>query len=315
MRYVQHQIQLDSTSGYGRRVPPRATGALLMVIPTVIQRAIRMRFEGRSTAVGRQAVWLESASDVRFIDHYGEETTTLVFEAPVLGEAAEEIYRQPDMFTPLPRPEDTGFDLLGDILVDVAEGNGESDRFDVPLLNQIGHFQKGLDGDFQRASFWGNRFEEGASVHIDSDVIEIARQLRENTPSPRRLRISGVLDMIRASTLGFALKLADGQEVRGVLQQGNADKLHEHFQREIVVLGKAVYRSSGRLLRIDADEMSPASEADRFYSEIPKPTRKRLDLKEIVREQQHKKGLAAILGEWPGDESDEEVERALEEVS
>ena len=38
--------------------------------------------------------------------------------------------------------------------------------------------------------------------------------------SPRRVRLCGVLDMVRASTQTFALKLDDGQEARGSLTDG-----------------------------------------------------------------------------------------------
>ena len=39
------------------------------------------------------------------------------------------------------------------------------------------------------------------------------------------------------------------------------------------------------------------------------------DLQQLHQAQSYKKGLLAIYGKWPGDESDEEVERALNELS
>lgn len=38
-------------------------------------------------------------------------------------------------------------------------------------------------------------------------------------------------------------------------------------------------------------------------------------LDKVLREQGSKKGLAGVMGKWPGDESDEEVAKALEELS
>jgi len=34
----------------------------------------------------------------------------------------------------------------------------------------------------------------------------------------------------------------------------------------------------------------------------------------VVREQSHKNGVEAIVGKWPGDEADEEIEKSLEEL-
>ena len=43
--------------------------------------------------------------------------------------------------------------------------------------------------------------------------------------------------------------------------------------------------------------------------------REHFDLRETIRSQQHKKGLAAIIGKWPGDESDDAIVFALKELS
>lgn len=40
-----------------------------------------------------------------------------------------------------------------------------------------------------------------------------------------------------------------------------------------------------------------------------------LDLHKVHQAQSHKKGMAAIYGKWPGDETDEEIERALKDLS
>jgi uncharacterized protein with NRDE domain len=68
------------------------------------------------------------------------------------------------------------------------------------------------------------------------------------------------------------------------------------------------------LLRIDADEILPAGERDQFFATPPKPKRSRYDLREVLREQQHKKGVGAIFGKWPGDESDEQIAEAMREI-
>lgn len=48
---------------------------------------------------------------------------------------------------------------------------------------------------------------------------------------------------------------------------------------------------------------------------IPEPKRPEFDLEQVIQEQQHKRGIAAIINMWPGNESDEEIEQALKELS
>lgn len=143
----------------------------------------------------------------------------------------------------------------------------------------------------------------------------MARTLYTNTPRPQRVRIVGKLDMLRASTQSFGLLLDDGQEIRGVLAEGDIRQITPHLEKRVLVLGKAVYRPSGRLLRVDAEEIALATEAGPFFSAIPKPVRQKFDLRDTLRDQQHKPGITAIVGKWPGDETDGEIEQALRELS
>ena len=85
-------VILSSSEHFGGKVPPKAFGELLRVIPDAIRYAIRMAFESRSRAKGKRPNWLSAASDIRFLDHGGHDETILHFQAPLLGEAAEVLY-------------------------------------------------------------------------------------------------------------------------------------------------------------------------------------------------------------------------------
>jgi hypothetical protein len=307
-------VTLSSNAHFGRKVPPRAFGELLCAIPEAVRYSIRMAFESRSRAKGKRPAWLSAASDVRFLDHAGDDQTILHFEVPMLGDAAREIYRQREMWPTRPEPNDTGFDLLGDVLKDVAANNSDSDRFDLPLLRELEGFRNGLNGAFQKLEFTGARYPRSRPAVLTPEVIQAARQLSRDTPRPQQARLAGQLDMVRNSTNSFAIKLKDGQEVRGVLTGGDISRVAESFGQNVLVLGKAIFRPSGRLLRIDADEVIPAGERDQFFSAVPKPKRSQYDLREVLREQHHKKGVSAIFGKWPGNETDEDIATALKEL-
>jgi hypothetical protein len=147
---------------------------------------------------------------------------------------------------------------------------------------------------------------------LDEKVSKNALLLSEQTPTPRQIRVVGKLDMVRHSTRSFGLLLADGQEVRGVLHEGDADLLQQYFGKEITVFGKAVYRPSGGLLRVDAREIVDTVEGRPAFSFIPPPLTHRT--KQDRKMQAPKNGVAAFFGSWPGDETDEELLAALGEL-
>ncbi len=315
MKTLLQTVTLKSPHHYGRRVPPQFLGPVLEVIPNIVRHSIRMAVEGRSRAKGKRPDWLCLAADIRFVGHSGDDETVLQFEAPALGAAAPKLYEQGEFWPTRPDPSDTGFDLLGDVVTDVAAGNADSERFDPPLLGQVAKLRPALSGPFSAMSITGQRYAVDHAALVTATIVETARAFYNDTPSPRRVRLVGKLDMLRASTQAFGLILDDGHEIPGVLTVGDIAGLTPLFKQRVLVLGKAVYRPSGRALRIDADEILAATEQDRFFTTVPPPRRHKFDLTRLLREQPNKKSLAAIFGKWPGDESDEQIEQALKDLS
>jgi hypothetical protein len=317
MHRVHHTIRLIGRVEYGREAPPIPVGNMLRLIGPAVRQSILMGFLGRSRPPGRPPAWLVSASDIRFvgIDGGREGETILHFEAPRLGESADELYRQQESWPSRPPAEDTGFDLLCDILGDVSAHKADSDRFDSPLLKRIGGFGRAFDRDYQRAVFVGHRFTEEQPAILDEHTIANAQQLTLETPRPQRIRVVGVLDMIRMSSQGFELLLDDGSRARGVLVEGDMAAIKPLCGNRVLVQGLAIYRPSGRLLRIDANRIESGDGLPSFWSIIPPPRARKLDTRELLKPQSPGTGVSAFFGKWPGDESDAEWNAMIEGLS
>lgn len=69
------------------------------------------------------------------------------------------------------------------------------------------------------------------------------------------------------------------------------------------------------LLWIVPDEINPTAEGESTLCFQPPPARTpRFDLAKILQEQSHKQGVSAIIGQWPGDETDEQIEQAFQDI-
>ena len=279
----------------------------------------RWHCETGAESQARQPAWLACAADVRFIDHDGNGATTLYFEAPVLGEAAREIYEQQQLpgFSTRPSPDDTGFDLLGDVLADVQRRDADSGNYDDALLNRITRFQRVFDkgSPFCEIDFTSRRYGARQPAKFTPDTIASAKSLLRRTPHPQRVRILGQLDGLEASTQRFSVLLDTGEKVVGVFADDQMDAMQELWRKQVLVLGTAIYRASGRLLRIDAEIVRPGETEARIFSRMPTPSRGKLDVSKLRKPQGPRSGMAAIMGRWPGDESDEEIKAALERLS
>ena len=311
MTPVVHKLTLTGPEHVGGKLPPRHLGFLLTEIQPAARAAVAMAFRNQSRVKGKAPDWLRRASDIRFSAFGGNGETTLVFEAPHLREAASDLYKQGELFPTRPDGADTALDLLTDVLADVAAGEADSVRFDDPLLRKIARFRRVFDGPFDELQVSSRRERPG---RISPPVISSAEQLSARTPPPRRVRIVGTLDTISQSQT-FALRMDDGEMVRGVLQDGAISDIVPHFGKRVLVFGTAHFRPSGNLLRIDADEFRPATEKDNFFAKVPKPLGLRAPKPSSADRERMAKSLRAVMGQWPGDETDEEVEAALKELS
>ena len=176
-------------------------------------------------------------------------------------------------------------------------------------LEEIKRSVGGLTGDqrTELADYLLGRLDSSGSDGGDDCRKELAR------PSPQRVRIVGTLRTLQPDTRSFGVVLDDGREIQGVL--ADTESIAPLLNQRVLALGTAVCRPSGQLLRVDAESVTASGDTGSFFSTIPKPHRKIFDLSETIREQQHKGGIAAIFGRWPGDETDEQVEAALRELS
>ena len=94
--------------------------------------------------------------------------------------------------------------------------------------------------------------------------------------------------------------MRDGQE--------EVETLTPLFKHRVAVSGRAVFRPSGRLLRLEAESVRDAAPSDRFFAKVPRPNAQRYDSRRVLKEQSHKRGVAAIIGKWPGEETDEQID-------
>jgi hypothetical protein len=314
-----HKVTLTSEQHFGERIPPHYVGLLLAEIPLAVRDALSMALRNRSRVKGRQPVWLERAADIRFLGHEGNGVTTLLFEAPLLGNAAREIYQQQELpgLSTRPSRDDTGFDLLSDVLVDVQDGNADSEHFDPQLLDRVLKFQKVLDrrSPFAEIGFAGHRYPVSSPAVFSQATILSANSMLRRTPASQRVRITGELDALEASTQRFGVLLDSGEKVTGFFSDNQIDTMRGLWRKRVLVTGTAVYRPSGRLLRIDAETIKSGENVPNVFSQVPKPSHVKLDLAKLRKGQGPRSGMAAIMGQWPGDENDEQVRVALEKVS
>ena len=312
---MQHQtrtLEIATAPQFRKRLPLETCGQVFAGLTPLVEGALRLAIDGASGIQGRQPAWLGRATDIRFIDYGFEgDQTILTLEIPTLGEAASDLYRQQEMWDTRPTPDMTGIDVLSQVVAEVSFENGESPWFDPQLLKRFSKMRRVFGSTINSI---GIKQTPNPSA-LNSKVVESAARLCASVPPSRQTRILGKLEMIRHSTRSFAVQLDSGQQVSGVLvSMEGVDSLASFFGKPVMVVGRAVYRPSGALLRIDADAVLDGRGESSVFSKLPPPLRRQQYTSRLRASEVKHSGVNGFFGTWPGDETDAELQNLVQEL-
>lgn len=311
---THYTVRLSGPNVRSGRVSATVLRDLLEVLVEGSRRALRFRLEGRSTARGTPPAWLSAASAFEIVG-LTEGSTVIEIEAPRLQDSFESFLPQLGPFDQLEGPS-TSLTLLAEGIEDAMAGNPDSDRYDYGLLQKfqdLGRvFERGVTAVEVTDS---NGLAGRRSLTIRPDALESIERLQQQTPANQRVRIAGHLDAIRHSDRMFALILESGTTLRGVAEGFPPEAMAELFGQPVIVSGTAIFRPSGRVQTIEAERIDKAEGDVSLWAAEPRPLFTSLLRKDLQREQGPRSGLNAVIGAWPGEESDDELRAVLEALS
>ena len=307
----RHTIKLHGSHIKQHGVSSLILRDLLNIIAEGSIRALRLRLEGRSTITGKLPLWLEEATDFEVVVN---DPTQVEIEALPLLAAAPERFGQTSLFPEVDTSK-SSLVLFEDSLEDALAGEANSDLYDNGLLDTFAGLSNLLDRGIDCIEITNGRPREKGPLQISPNKVKTIKDLQRKTPSSRKVRIAGKVDTIRHSDRMFMLILESGQALRGIADNIDVEKLKEHFGKVAVVSGTAVFRPSGSLLRIEAKRIEKPTGDVSVWSVEPRPLEMDVDSRALRKPQDQNSGLNAIFGQWPGDETDDEVFAALEAIS
>ncbi|MBI2922022.1 MAG: hypothetical protein HYY18_13125 [Planctomycetes bacterium] len=307
---IQHRIRLVGPGTKGVRISAAVLKDLLVFLVQGSQEALRLRMEGRSRAPGKPASWIEKAADFD-LTGFESGSTQVVVEARSLRECAPEVFGQSHFFPELD-PGRSGIDVLQESLRDALEAREDSELFDDGLISTFEDLDSVTSHGIERIELDGDR-----PLGVDHAALGRLGRLRKAIPPDQRVIVAGKLDLLKHSERIFMLDLEDGTSLRGVISSPdiNLKNLGKLWGSQVRVAGTAKFRPSGRVLRVEAEEVVPADGNVALWSRTPNPVFAPLDDRKLRVPQGLKSGISAIFGQWPGDESEEEFSEALRKIS
>lgn len=309
-----HRIELRGAGATGTVVNVAALQAVLRVVVDGSQQAVRLVAQGRSRARGALPRWIEKATEFEL--QICEGSTVVEISALTLREADPEEFSQDSLFPEID-PDLTSFDYLAEAF-EAATGEGDrSDLYDQGLLETFSGLKPVFSHGIEEVQFKTSSDSPRRGPRITEADLGAFSELERRIPPPRRVITAAKLDSIRHSDSTFTLRTAPANDlIKGLATQSHLGKLQELWGEPVVVHGMAHFTATGRVQRIEAERIVGASEHDlSMWGGLPEPVTQPKAMSEYRVPQGPRSGVAAILGAWPGDEDEEEIREALEQLS
>lgn len=306
-------IRLEGSRALHAMLPGETLRDLLDLVLDGCRKTVRLRAEGRSSAPGTLPAWLIEATDFEVMG-LREGSAIVDLEASALGDLVAERFRQAP---PLP-----GLDLSRSSLSIFAEtfeqtlrGDEDSDLQDPSLLKTLADFSKLFRSGIDRVEMRDLSPRTPRTVDLQPDRLDKLERLWRMTPPSQSVRLAGRLDSIRQSDRTLSLVLASGETLRAIAVGVEPLDLAAYFGENVLILGVAVFRPSGSVLRIEVEDVERVSGDIGIWSRMPVPLFGAIDRRTLYQPQGPRSGINALIGRWPGPESEAEVLELLQEIS
>ena len=312
----KHTLTLVGGPAGELRIPAETLVEAIGALIEGAQRAARLFVEGESVRTGPRPAWLDAVCKIE-ITGLQPGSVVAALEAATLAEAAPGRFgtsAQISLFGEPTQPLDvthSAIDLFGRVLAAAVAGERDALLADRALLDTCARFVRAAGADYRGIRLEGIAGRAGFIEARSSDLPKL-EQLRDDTPPPRAVRVTGVLDTISASSTAVTLMLPDEQTIQARLEQPDPALLRDHFGTQVVISGMARFRPSGRLLIVDIEHLGPAGAGDIIWQRVPTAPSGRTTPVATSLPQDQSTGVPAFFGTWPGDETDDELLQALE---
>lgn len=297
-------------------IPLNLLQSLLTILKEGSARNLQLLIERRSTGSSSHPLWINQATDF-IVDwrncHFTNELSLeIALKCPTLQELnidLEELVIG-DFYSKLNQPL-TSLDYFQQTIRLLSDRHGNSIYYDRSLIRQLKKFLASL-----KQSQASVEFMLDYPLCLTAENFELFSQIESAIPKSNHVRIGGYIRRFQPITHSCVLSLADDQMIQINLDRRLSHSLENLLHRPAIIEGMAHYMANEKLLRVDAHSIFPVAETEMLlWSQYPKPLYGSFNVQELHVPQTPETGLGAIFGKWPGNETDEEIQAYLEELS
>ncbi len=261
--------------------------------------------EGNSTIKrGKTPTWLTNSLDFK-LTGIKKGSTVLELEAPTLKNTIGDF--QLPLFQDFDSEElnnKTALDLSFYAYDQAITNSDNSHLLDKNLLRELTRLNKILDSEKAELIFESGKNE----ISIKKEKISEIQILEQNSPNSLKTQIKGKLDALSHSKSQLEL-ITKGKKIRAQLSANlNFEDIFEFFGEDVVITGLAHFTPNGTIKSFEILKIRISEPTDSYFEKIPTPIFPEFRMDKIENKSKaNGSRLSKLFGQWPGDESTEEL--------
>lgn len=277
----------------------------------IATKAIMLRLKGFSEITPDKSLKKALAMRLQSIAGSTQEGTSLTIDCTHFSETIRGL--QYELFKPKEEVlQLTPMALVIDSFQMALNTNNEEADLDKPLLKSLMNFKKNFTSD-NEVIYMANRGSI-AEVRLTKDDFQKISLLEDSIPEPQKVIINGQLDEMKVSKGKLGIQTEQGFVNVFANEKAIIENIVKFMGKEVTISGMAHYKPNGQLSFVEIQAFGEPGEKDNYFSKKPHAMTAR---QQVLFQAKQGKGsksfeaLKAMVGMWPGDETDEAFEELL----
>lgn len=207
-------------------------------------------------------------------------------------------------------PDKTPMSLVIDSFREAMNYNEDSTFLDKPLLKRLKDFKKVFISKDELLTI----SNQGTIPEITLKRSDFKRIgiLEESIPEPQEIVINGVVEELKYSKLRVGIATKEGLVHAILSEELEPVDISKYWGKELTISGRMHFLPSGRPSFIYIERIFAPGEFDDYFSKPINKLTIEQQIQKKLKQQRHTNFLSEFVGQWPGEESIDEILKDLD---
>lgn len=307
---MKYEIRLAGADQDDGKIELDRLVQLAQSITNIARGALQVKLVGVSNEKGRRTEKISTALKIRLSDLKKGSTVLELecdsFKTTLQGHPGDlfksEILEQ--------LPDKTPMSLVIESFREAMNYNEDSTFLDKSLLKKLKDFKKVFVSNDELLTI----SNQGSIPEITlrkSDFKKIAI-LEDSFPEPQEIVINGVVEELKYSKLRVGIATKQGLVNAVLSEELEPMDISKYWGKELTIAGRMHFLPSGKPSFIYIERVFNPDEFDEYFSKPVSKLNIDQQIQKKIKAQKHTNLLGDIIGQWPGDESIDDILKDLD---